>query len=124
VKPLGKLVELGINGLPAKAAKENNELPAGHVLVKPQLAWQVSDMPPRCRAVAPAIMPGNRRAACRGPQEAKQQAQGRGLPRSVRPQQAKNLTGTDAQGQIVQGSETPVILGEMFRLQEHAGLSG
>ena len=41
--------------LAAQAAEEANQLPAGHVLIKPQFARQIGDMPAGVETLVPAI---------------------------------------------------------------------
>jgi hypothetical protein len=63
VKTAGQVVGAPAQRLPAQPAEELDELPAVHVLVQPQLAGQVGDVPPGGDAVVPAVAAGDGRVA-------------------------------------------------------------
>ena len=121
VEAAGEFVEIGADFLPAEAAEEADELAAGHVLVQPQLAGQVGDLAAGGHAVAPAVVAGDRRTAGGRPQEAEEQAQGRGLAGAVGTEKTEHLARRDFQVEIVEGAEAAVVLGQMLGAQKHVG---
>src|SRR5438132_12488545 len=76
-------------------------------------------MPAGRDALAPTMVAGDARVPQRRLKKAEQQAQGRGFARTIGAQQAENFARRDGQVQIVESAKVIVVLGEVFRLQQH-----
>ena len=108
-----------LHRLTAQPAEELDELTAGHVLVQAQLARQVGDVAAGGDAVAPAVVAGDAGRPGGGPQEAQEQAQGRGLAGAVGAEQAEHLARRHVQVEVVEGAEAAVVFRQVFGSQQH-----
>jgi hypothetical protein len=92
---------------------EVEQLVAGGPLLEAEVLGQVADPPAGGRlARRPAEDQG---LAAAGPDQAEQDLHGRGLAGPVGPEEAEDLAGLDAQGQVVEGDPGPVGLAQAGR---------
>ncbi len=95
-----------------ETCEELERFEPGQVEVEAQFAGQVADSRPGVEALCPTVVAENKRLAAGGAEQIEQEADGRGLPCAIQPEEAERLASVDVEVEILQGGEWPVSLGE------------
>ena len=97
---------------PVQPAHECQQFAPGHPAVVARVLVERADALGEGAAAGRGVDPRDSGAARRGPGEARQEAEGGGLPRAVRPEKAEDAAGRDVEIEVIERDVEPVALRE------------
>jgi hypothetical protein len=101
-----------VSGCPPRAAKYSRFSTPERCPYSGTLLRQIADTPLRQDGLSDDVEALDARATCGRPQQPEEQGERRGLPRSVRAQEAIDLARADRQLDVCQGDDVTVLLGQ------------